>query len=841
MKNTLVNVVLTIVCVLPGAASAQIGLTKIADSTTAVPGAPGTTFREIGQPYLHNGQVLFYATNNAGLPGLYLYDGNAIQRVADTNTPSPGGGTITNIIPFAYALENGAAAFVAFDTNGPAIFYWTNQQLTRLFKYGDAIPGTPTNRFTTFGQPAFDQGVLYFIGADSTNYRGVHRYDGVLSTGLVSSLHPYPGTALPHGFSSQLTAESNRLAFWSFASNNQPNAIFVWTNGMKNFLVSSNDAIPGAGVNFYTFQSPPDLQGGWVAFKGGSAANSQEGIFLRSFDGGAITPVVRRGDPNLGFSSSLTYFNEMAVDNGSVWFHAGGTGGESLFLWQSNRYSRLLSSGMKLDRPFNIASSGAFTFNQNCCHQGVAAFVARFADNSKALYLASNAPPPSPLVAVTNLAGTNTPVPGGTGNFTSISGAFLWRGGVVFNGNGTGGQAGLYQFQNGAFSVILDKSMNFPGSADTFVSFSVLAADESRLAIYAGSSGGNLGLFIYDGGGFTKVADMNTAIPGGAYGNFNGLIRAQFTGANLTFLGQGSNNFSGVYEFNGSAITPLVDSTSQFPGTTNYLRILNFTRAGDLLGLFAQAGTDASLSGAILSSNHVLSLVATNGAYMPGRTNRVYGFFNSLGFSGGEFHFTAQALSTVDSFSGTYVLKVAADGVAASIVVDETVTFPGILGTTTIGGFFIEPSGVFLNANNGSQRGLYRLTVGGMEPIFLNSAPVGGASVSSITPGPGSLSTNGLAFSVSTSLGSMVLYSAPTITTPAGGRFLPGSLAYTAGNRFSLTFGGATPGINYRVQYSDQAAGGNWITLTNLTYSGPLAISDTAATNQMRFYRAVSP
>lgn len=823
-------------------AQGELALTKIADASTPVPGATGTTFKDYHNPAIHNGQVVFRAINSSNAPGLYLFDGSAIVRIADTNTPAPNGGSFTNI-QFDYGLENGAVAFHAEDTNGAALFLWTNGIITRLARRGDAIPGTATNKFTTFGQPAFDNGVLYFIGADSTNYRGVHRFDGAISTGLVSSLHTYPATALPHQFSSQIAVESNRLAVWSYAnSNTQPNAIFTWTNGVKIFLVSSNDAIPGAGPNFYTFQSPPDMRDGMVAFWGGSVANLQEGIFVRPFDGGAITPMARRNDPNLGTSGGLTSFNGFSLDDGLAWFYAGGSGGESLFFWDGNAYRRVLSSGMKLASR-TLASSSTFGFAQGGYRGGVAAFVAKFNDTTRALYITTNLPPATNAIALTltNLVTTNTALPGGTGNFTSIGAGFLWQGGVVFSGSGTNSQGGLYRWQNGNLSVILNRASLYPGSSTNITFVGAIARDATQLALQIGGAGGQFGLFIYDGNSFTLVADTTTAIPGGSFGNFNNFVRAQFNGAKFTFQGSGTNSYSGLFEFDGSNPTRLVDVTSPFPGGTDFLRVVNFAQQGDLLGLVAFDGAGNSLQGVMTYSNGVFSLIATNFALMPGRSDRAYGFITALGFQGHDLFFSAQANSTVDGFSGTYLLKTPAGSATASIVIDENTTFPGILGSVSVSGFFIEPDGLYISANNGSQRGLYRFDNDIADLLFLNNAPLNGASVSFITPTFGSLSTNGAVIQATTSAGAVLYYAAPASTGPSGGQFTPGSLVYSPGGEFCFTFGNASSGNTYRIQYTLAPGSSNWVTLTNFTYTAPVTVCDPGATNQVRIYRAVSP
>jgi hypothetical protein len=819
---------------------AELALTKIADAATAVPGAPGTTFKDIGQPFLHSGQVLFHALNNSNAPGLYFYTGMNFLKIADSNTAAPNGGNFTNLSQFAYAVENGVVAFMADDTNGPALFRWTNGVTSRLFKRGDAIPGTATNKFTTFGQPAFDNGTLYFIGADSTNYRGVHRYDTVLSTGLVSSLQNYPGTATPHAFSSQMTVESNRFAVWSATTNGLTNAIFTWSNGVKHLLVSSSDAIPPSGPNFSTFQSPPDLKDGRVAFWGGSAANFQEGIFLRNIDGGAITPVVRRNDPNIGSFGGLTTFNGFATESNKVWFYAGGSGGEGLFFWENNSYRRLLSQGVKLGSR-QIASSTSFTFTQNCYDRDVAAFVARFTDNTKALYLTTNLPPTSPALTVTNLVGTNTPLPGGTGVFTSIFGVNLWQGGVVFGGSGANNQGGIYRYHNGVYSVVLDKNGIYPGTSTNYNFLNIMAADAIRLLISAGTASGQLGLFLHDGTTLTPVVDINTAIPGGSFGNFTTFSRAQFNGPRLTIQASGTNSYSGLFEFDGVSLATLVDSTSSFPGGSSFLRVANFTQQGGLLGLVAFDGAGSSLQGLMTYTNGSFTLIATSGAAMPGRPDRALGFFTGLGFFGGQLYFTAQANSTVDAFSGTYLLRAAIGNSNATVVLDETHYFPGLLGGMNSLTLHTAPTGLFFDAGNGSQRGLYQFDGSVLTRLLDNNAAINGSYVSLFSPSAGSFSATSAAFVASTSSGTALLYAPPASTGNPGGQFAPGSIVYSPGGMFCATFGGATGGESYRIQYNALPGSTNWVTLTNFTYAAPLTVCDPSASNQARIYRAVSP
>jgi hypothetical protein len=83
-----------------------------------------------------------------------------------------------------------------------------------------------------------------------------------------------------------------------------------------------------------------------------------------------------------------------------------------------------------------------------------------------ALNLAS-APARAAVRTFTKIADTGTAIPGGTGNFTSLTNPQVSLGDVVFGGNGSGGQRGIYRFNPLAlpptpYSVIVDGNTVLP-------------------------------------------------------------------------------------------------------------------------------------------------------------------------------------------------------------------------------------------------------------------------------------------------------------------------------------------------------------------------------------------
>ncbi len=185
------------------------------------------------------------------------------------------------------------------------------------------------------------------------------------------------------------------------------------------------------------------------------------------------------------------------------------------------------------------------------------------------------------------IADTNTPIPGGTGNFTSfipgnpvapaISGDS-----VAFWGAGSGGAQGIYA-RVGAISppqVVADTSTPIPGGTGNFTSFvpgnPVAPAISGDSVAFWGAGSGAQG--IYERVGAISppqlVADTNTAIPGGT-GNFTAFPSApSISSDNVAFIGTGSGIAQGVYAKIGAISPPqrIADTSTAIPGGTG-----NFT------------------------------------------------------------------------------------------------------------------------------------------------------------------------------------------------------------------------------------------------------------------------
>ncbi|MBI1852189.1 MAG: hypothetical protein HYR85_17755 [Planctomycetes bacterium] len=117
----------------------------------------------------------------------------------------------------------------------------------------------------------------------------------------------------------------------------------------------------------------------------------------------------------------------------------------------------------------------------------------------------------------TRIADTQTAVPGGSGTFTLFADSRALEGGkVAFIAYDSASGSGVYSFQNGVLSVVADTHTGVPGTASTFTVFFDVAIDGPYAAFTAGWPGpgggcafaGSEGIFArrFQGGAIVAIA-----------------------------------------------------------------------------------------------------------------------------------------------------------------------------------------------------------------------------------------------------------------------------------------------------------------------------------------------
>jgi hypothetical protein len=144
----------------------------------------------------------------------------------------------------------------------------------------------------------------------------------------------------------------------------------------------------------------------------------------------------------------------------------------------------------------------------------------------------------------------NTPIPGGSGNFTVFSYSFplpymVSGGNVAFQAGGGSGQYGIYIFNGTTVTRVADYNSPIPGGSGNFI---VLLSgnpviSDNNVAFWGGGSAQD-GIYLFHGTTLSKVADTNTPTPGGS-GNFTGFFDPVIDDGKVVFraTGAGQNGF----------------------------------------------------------------------------------------------------------------------------------------------------------------------------------------------------------------------------------------------------------------------------------------------------------
>ena len=285
----------------------------------------------------------------------------------------------------------------------------------------------------------------------------------------------------------------------------------------------------------------------YLAFESGPAKAVRVAGFATSIPGGTGNFTSLPGAP--GYSSS-----------GQIALYGEGTGGQQ-GIYRMQNGPPIKVADLNTAIPNGTGNFTAF-FQQGppivpSIDGSNVAFFGAGSGGQQGIYVSLNGPP-------IRIADAATAIPGGSGNFTSfipqepiapspvISGSK-----VAFFGAGSGGQQGIYVLdylaQVGPPIKIADTGTAIPGGIGAFTAFPQqpsLSGD--NVAFLSAGSGGQQGLYRAGAvGPPIKVADLNTAIPGGT-GNFTSFmgvgppIAPAIDGTSIAFFGAGSGGQQGI-------------------------------------------------------------------------------------------------------------------------------------------------------------------------------------------------------------------------------------------------------------------------------------------------------
>lgn len=315
-----------------------------------------------------------------------------LNRVADSNTPVPGGGSFIGFgaRPFDRPSlgSDGRATFWALYNQGAGqgVFSNSTGELATIANLSTISP-TTMQPFTSF-LTATSHGTATptFRGA-SNGVGGIYAGAGGLLTTVVDSHTPSPAGPLFSGVSSP-SRDGDRVAFAAQV----PEGLYQSNAGVISTIANTQTAAPGGG-SFSDFDLPR-VTGSSVAF--GASAGTRRGVFLADLAAGTFSQIADTNTPipngagnfrslglvsasqgNVAFGATddqnrsgiyaringqllniadtvnpgpegrqFSVIYDVAISGTSVAFTAGASGfGTELWVWRNGQYSRVVGRG----------------------------------------------------------------------------------------------------------------------------------------------------------------------------------------------------------------------------------------------------------------------------------------------------------------------------------------------------------------------------------------------------------------------------------------------------------------------------------------------------------------
>jgi hypothetical protein len=359
--------------------------------------------------------------------------------------------------------------------------------------------------------------------------------------------------------------------------------------------VSTSTAIPN-GVGNFTSLFRPSFNGSSVAFFG-AGSGGQQGIYFKSpGDPCDVIADLNTAIPNgtgnfVSFTSDSSAPVDPCIGGDNVAFYGAGSGGQRGIYFAD---ITVPPSPIRIADTSTAIPDGTGNFTDfvppnpiippNPIVSGnTAVFFGAGSDGQQGIYAVLDITvPPSPI----KIADLNTAIPSGTGNFTGfippdpiIPPTPIVSGNTAaFFGAGSGGQQGIYVIIDVLTPTpppikIADLNTAIPGGTGNFTEFpGGPALSGYRLAFIGNGASSQQGVyFVDDVSGPTpppiKIADLFTAIPDGS-GNFTGFGAISVSSTDVAFIGNGSGAQTGIYDQTGGQLLKVITVGQNLAGKT---------------------------------------------------------------------------------------------------------------------------------------------------------------------------------------------------------------------------------------------------------------------------------
>jgi len=311
------------------------------------------------------------------------------------------------------------------------------------------------------------------------------------------------------------------------------------------------------------------------------------------------------------------------------------------------------------------------------------------------------------------IAGTDTIVPGSDKTFERFSQPVLGETETIFTGS-SGFQRGIYSIADGDLSTIVDLSTPIPDGNGNFRNVGFPSHDDGQTVFWGKGKSGQSGIYLHDEELLTRIVDLSMPIPNGS-GNFTSVQNPSVNGPVVSFWGAGNNRQYGIYSYSSvgdsSGISKVADLNTVLPGAQENFTLLGAPAQGEQSVAFS--GRSASNGGIFTYTDGNLASIADYSTLVPGGT-APFDRFENPAIDNGQIVF----LGGNENEQGIYSFR---DG-KLSTVVDWNTSIPGGEGTFSyLGSPSINDGQIaFWGTGSGSQAGIYMsaISVDGLTELI---------------------------------------------------------------------------------------------------------------------------
>jgi hypothetical protein len=400
---------------LPARGHAAPVFTKVADTSTVMPGGSGT-FTALGTPSISQGAVAFYGYRDLNNTGIYSTVGGSLGVIADETTQIPffgpekfrSFGTRPSISEGAVSFRGSGVSDSGITGVYTAYEYEGSMEVFSVIDH-TSLGGT----YSSFGDPSATGGpmdtggtVAFRARNVSTDVDSVKARRGGSVWNVAAQYTNIPGGSGTFERFYDPSSSGDQVVFWGAAGTDQEGIYLYTLGGAREVVADVNTAIPGGTGDFTNFSlgpgGRPSISEGNISFYGFGDYDS--GVY--SVIGGSLGVVADENTLIPGSAETFRYFTDPVISGDTTAFGASDAASNwGIYVSLDGELRSVIEVGDTLDGK----TISELLFGPGGFDGLDIAFRASFTDGSSGIYVGSPVPEPgTALLLAFGLAGLAT-------------------------------------------------------------------------------------------------------------------------------------------------------------------------------------------------------------------------------------------------------------------------------------------------------------------------------------------------------------------------------------------------------------------------------------------------